>query len=173
MKRPILAIWLVLITCSSFLLVYSCFYEMDIYTALVNFEFRITDVIIVKNSSGYITRLRIVANLTNPSSLSSFVFYSVDTLVFVNGTQLEYARGRKGTMTTIPPLSTLTLQWYYDIEQVDMKILQEVEASGSWNWFFVLRVHLVCSFVGSGLYDRSQSFEGVSIVTQEYCSLSS
>jgi hypothetical protein len=169
MKRtPLLVIWLVVILGGSALLSYSSVYEVEVYRAAGQFDLRIHQVTILENgSSGDILLLQVNATCTNPSSMASFLLFSIDTLVFINGTQLQSARGFVGpTIGTIPPAASLSFVWsYYIDEAVDEAILQGVEASGSWSWYFWLRVFTVAPIRGLDSSMRSQPFEGVSVIT--------
>jgi hypothetical protein len=167
MKRTLfLVVWLVVILSGSVLLSYSSIYEVEVYRATEQFDLRINQVILVKNgSSGDILLLQVNATCTNPSSLVPIRFFSIDTIVFVNGTQLQYAHGMVyPTTSIIQPGASLSFVWSYHIDEaVDEAILQAAEASGGWNWYFWLTVFLVAPIRGIVPSMRSQAFEGVSV----------
>lgn len=165
MRKIILATWLVITIGFSGLLIYSIVYEIDLYDTIVNFKFQIYDVSIVKNSTGDIVSLIVSASIRNPSHFSSFDLNSIQVGVVLNEQESEYLYGPKWFLKTIQPRENTSVAWSYNIYPKDVDLFNKANTTGTWNWYFSISVRLDASIVGEGLFDRSQPFQGVRVIT--------
>jgi len=143
MKKIIIIIWLVWVILSAGILIFSIGYEVDMYYGIVNFDLEITQVTIVKNETGQITKMQVSASVTNPSSLTSFEVLAIKPTVFLNEQNPEYIRGQKWIFAHIHPGKSVNISWQYTVEEADRELFNEAEQNNNtWNWFFYMEILL-------------------------------
>ncbi|MFX1282779.1 MAG: hypothetical protein ACFFB5_03955 [Promethearchaeota archaeon] len=166
MRKIVLIPWfLIVITFSGFLL-YSTIYEIEAYNIIVNFEFQIFDVAVIKNSTGDIVSLKISAIIWNPSHISSFEFRSITVrTIILNGETPEYLGGQKWFSRIISPRENVSVTWAYNIRPQAVVFFNEADHNETWSWFFVIQVNIDSNIIGRSGYDRSQPFQGAEVIT--------
>lgn len=166
MRKIIVASWFIIVLSFSALFLSSIVYEIDAYYTMRNFEFRLNEVSILKNSTDDIVSLRVSANISNPSSLSHFTLYALRVYVYVNGQQLSYLKTQKWFITEVPPQDAIPIQWaYLDLQEKDIETLNQADTDNAWNWYFQITVTIISNLLGTEEYDRSQSFTGVKFIS--------
>jgi hypothetical protein len=161
LKKVLIASWLIIVIGFSGVLLYSTAYEMDAYYTVINFQFQISEVVIIQNETGDMTNLRLSASVSNPSLFSSITLNFVDSTVILNGRGTSYLRGTRWLVKDIPPSSSFLVSWGYSILTQDLSIIQDANTSGIWSWYILIELNLDTPIVGIALYDRSQPFQGV------------
>jgi len=164
MKKIILTTWLIVILISSGLLAISIVYEIDEFQGMVNFQFHIESINVIKNSTSNITNLEVTANIFNPSSFSNYELRKINNIIFLNGEEPEYLRGNKWFFKILKPQERINITWSYEVVLKDLNLLNRAEIEGNWNWYFYIQISLISNIIESLTFDRSQSFQGVEII---------
>jgi hypothetical protein len=164
MRKIILKSWIVLVFVFSGMLAYSTLYEIDSYQTVLDFKFQISDVSIMTNATGKFERFSISGNFWNPSFFSSIRLKSIDNTVLLNGQGSEYLRKLHWFSIMIPPRNNRPVSLSFSILPQNIEIFNEANGSAVWNWSFHLNINLISSIIEEGQYDRSQEFNGVTII---------
>ena len=165
MRKSILILWLVIVTSFTGILLYSTAAEIDAYHTVFNFEFQISDVTIIQNQTGNFQTLEVSASIFNPSALFSFRVNMIKGIVMLNEQGSEYLRGPQWLLKTISPGANSSVTWAYPILEQDLDLLNDANTTGTWRWYFSLKVNVDTIVLGNDEFDRSQSFQGVKMVT--------
>jgi hypothetical protein len=166
MNKIILISWIVITLSFTGLLVSSIIYEIDAFYTALNIEFEIYEATIVKNSTdNSFLSFKVSAWISNPSQISSFNLKSLRGPITLNNKHLEYVEGLKWFTKDILPQENTSISWAYTILEQDMDNFIEAEQIGSWEWFFDIKIVIVSNIIDSTMYDRSQSFSGVTFST--------
>ena len=164
MRKYVYGSWIVLIFTFSGILAYSTLFEIDSYQTVVDFRFQVSEVTISVNETNFFKDLSVVADISNPSLFSSIRLKSIESTVSLNQQTSEYLRELHWFMIIIPPGENASINWGYEIIRQNEKIFISANTSSAWNWSFEIKVNLVSSIIEEGQYDRSQDFQGVTIL---------
>jgi hypothetical protein len=162
LKRSI--IFLTLIIGFSVILSISVAYEGDSYRAF-SFNMEITDIRVVKNeTSGRFHRVEVTINLDNPALTTPLRFVKSETQIWLNGQDLRYGWGPKGSTFYLQPGENRTFSFYYPTPEDDWELLQESQDTNTWNWLLYQEPYVNAGFLGSREVIRINTFEGARII---------
>jgi hypothetical protein len=85
--------------------------------------------------------------IQNPGLTLSVDLIHTDTHIILNGQQIYYGFGFKGSRQVIPPGEIRNFTWQYSLTESDQPLFSAAESSGNWNWFLLLEPLVQTTFL--------------------------